>query len=313
MLMSGQSKPLSKFEDLPEFPEMRKLALEDEALINSFNSTLPPYSDFNFISMWGYNTEDDFFISRFGNNLIFRLRDYLTNKPFYTFIGRENIYETIESIFSEQVVEGVNLEIKLAGECVIENLEDDVKYIIEEDRDNFDYIYSVQTLSELKGSAMHKIKNFVNRFKALYPAVKTSLLNITLEETKGEILTLFDEWAKNKNESEHEKIALNRTLRDAERLENIYALGLYDAGKLAAFMIFEIEVKDYAQSHFAKALPLNYKGIYPFLYNETAVFLSGRGVKYFNLEQDMGIEGLRRTKEQLKPIFYLKKYKIKKK
>ena len=142
-----------------------------------------------------------------------------------------------------------------------------------EDRDNSDYIYSINDLSELKGHSMHKIKNFTNRFKALYPEVETRILDLTNDKIQTEILNLFDEWKKTKNDTEHERIAITRTIKDADKLSDLYSLGLYDKSRLIAFMMFDLANQDYAQSHFAKALSLDYKGIFPYLFHTTANFL----------------------------------------
>lgn len=37
---------------IPKFPEFKKLELSNKEEIENFTSKFPPYSDFNFVSMW---------------------------------------------------------------------------------------------------------------------------------------------------------------------------------------------------------------------------------------------------------------------
>lgn len=45
---------------------------------------------------------------------------------------------------------------------------------------------------------------------------------------------------------------------------------------------------------------------------ETATIFVSKGIKYLNLEQDIGIEGLRKGKENWRQIGFLKKFTIEK-
>jgi hypothetical protein len=299
-----------KLSTLPNFPNTKKLSIENQTIIHKFLSKYPPYSDFNFISLWGYNTEEDCTISQYKNNLIINLRDYLSNELTYTFIGYSNIEETIKIIFNQLSLENKKQAIKLVPEISILRIKNSQNYIINEDRDSFDYIYSLTNLSELKGAEMHKLKNYVNRFSLLYPQVEIRELNLNKSTVHSEIFNLFDEWAKSKNNTWHELKALKRTINYEKELKHLHSLGLYDKSRLIAFMILDTGNKEYSQSHFSKALYLQYQGIYSYLNHIAAIIMAKKGFKYFNFEQDLGIEGLRRAKEQMKPIFFLKKYTI---
>jgi hypothetical protein len=70
---------------IPQFPSFKKLTPDDREEIETITHEHDPYSDFNFSSMWAYNTEEDFEISRINNNIIIRFQDYITNKRFYSF------------------------------------------------------------------------------------------------------------------------------------------------------------------------------------------------------------------------------------
>ena len=43
------------------------------------------------------------------------------------------------------------------------------KFIITEDRNNFDYVYRVDELTKLSGKKFHSKKNHINKFKKMYP------------------------------------------------------------------------------------------------------------------------------------------------
>jgi hypothetical protein len=54
----------------------------------------------------------------------------------------------------------------------------------------------------------------------------------------------------------------------------------------------------------------NYKGVYSFLVSESARQLLKKGKKYTNIEQDLGLPGLRQAKRSYAPAVMLKKYTI---
>lgn len=59
---------------------------------------------------------------------------------------------------------------------------------------------------------------------------------------------------------------------------------------------------------FAKAL-VEYKGVYQFLYEDAALHINTK-TRYINLEQDLGIEALRRSKEAYHPDRKLRKLRV---
>ncbi len=78
--------------------------------------------------------------------------------------------------------------------------------------------------------------------------------------------------------------------------------------KPVAFWICEKLYDNCVISHFEKAKSKDYNGIYPYLKHRTAQVLWERDISFINLEQDLGIQGLREAKKQFHPSSYLKKY-----
>ena len=67
---------------ITNFPNFKKLGLEDKPLIESFVKRYLPYSDFNFVSLWSYDTDNSYEISYLNKNLVIKQDDYITNEPF---------------------------------------------------------------------------------------------------------------------------------------------------------------------------------------------------------------------------------------
>ena len=62
---------------ITQFPDFKPLELFDKKYIETFTVQFPPYSDFNFTSIWAWNTNDKFQISNLNGNLVVLFYDYL--------------------------------------------------------------------------------------------------------------------------------------------------------------------------------------------------------------------------------------------
>ena len=72
---------------LPEFPKFKSIDLTDKKEIEEINKKFPPYSDFNFVSMWCWDIKGEMHISILHDNLVVKFTDYLTGDPFFSFFG----------------------------------------------------------------------------------------------------------------------------------------------------------------------------------------------------------------------------------
>ncbi len=101
---------------LPEFPNFKKLELTDKEDVEKITSKFPPYSDFNFISMWSWDTKGEMRISQLNNNFVVRFTDYLTGEPFYSFLGDNKVNETAEALLELSKKEKVMPKLQLLPE-----------------------------------------------------------------------------------------------------------------------------------------------------------------------------------------------------
>src|SRR3989344_6982684 len=143
-------KPQIVFTTLPEFPKFKPLELSDKQDIEKITNKFPPYSDFNFVSMWSWDIKDEMRVSQFYGNLVVRFTDYLTGVPFYSFLGDNKVNETAEALLKLSKNEGLKPELRLVPESSINRLHNQ-QFNILEDRDHFDYILDNDKIQRHQG------------------------------------------------------------------------------------------------------------------------------------------------------------------
>jgi hypothetical protein len=176
---------------------------------------------------------------------------------------------------------------------------------VNEDRNNFDYLYQRDELAELKGKKFHKKKNLVNQFVHTYSHEQKPLT----KELVPHALEVLEQWRQDKHEDGDYSAA-------REALENFDSLALrgclyYADAQPAAYCLGESVAKGKMFAlHFEKAID-HYKGIYQFMNQAFAAFLP-KFFTYINREQDLGDEGLRQAKMTYRPSGFVKKYSARK-
>ena len=184
------------------------------------------------------------------------------------------------------------------------------RFEIEEDRDNADYIYSVEKLCDLPGRHLSSKRNHIKHFER---NGEWELVPVT-EDTEA-ARAFVDEFYREKNDPElaDEACAIEEMFNNYKALGFIGGL-LYQKGEPVAFTAGTKLDNEVFDTHFEKALP-GVEGAYTMINREFARLVHERfpEMLYFNREEDMGIEGLRRAKESYHPDILLMKYFAKEK
>lgn len=295
----------------PTFPAFEPLTLQDRNTIEAATNAFLPYSDFNFTSLYSWNTAEAVAYSFHQGNLVIKFTDYLTGKQFYSFIGKQNVNETAEQLLLQSKKEGLDLCIKLLAQETADEINRDV-FQVSEDPDNFDYILSVEQLKAFAGTKFLKHRNKVNKFTKAYQT-ETKLLDLADLSVQQNLQQLFLKWEEWKQlpaeETKNELKAVNR-LFHLEPKEKMVAIGIFLQDELLGFSLSELLPDNYGMLHFEKATPAGFTGIYQYLKQETARVLASRGCQLLNCQQDLGIPGLRTHKMGLSPVAFLKKYRV---
>ena len=197
--------------------------------------------------------------------------------------------------------------------CVIINLDEELREKLEtafpnrfkydEMRDNGDYIYDAQSLITLKGKKLHGKRNHINKFLKEYDG------RWEYEElTENNIHDFFDYqigWSENDNQFFGELCASSTALRNFKYLGIKGGLIRLD-GKIIAITLGSQPFDDMYIIHIEKAdydVPGSYQMI-----NQQFAMRNCQNVKYIDREEDLGIEGLRKSKLSYYPEFITKIY-----
>jgi hypothetical protein len=293
---------------IPEFPQFKSLELSDREDIEKITQKYPPYSDFNFVSMWAWNISDGMKISQLNKNLVVVFNDYLSGDSFVSFIGKNKISETTTELINFSQKNYQTSSLKLISEEIAKDL---IKlgFKVIPDRDSHDYVYSISHLVSMDSWSQSTISKGIRRFIKKYPDYIVKQNSIQ-EVSEDEYLKMFKKWSENKNILNHfesnEYKAFKRVFQIKDK--NVKVISLYLKDVLIGFSLFEILAGGYVISHFAKADTAYHSAVYDILNWEEAKILKNNGMKYYNWEQDLGIKGLRASKLKYKPSFLLKQF-----
>ncbi|MEI8338848.1 MAG: phosphatidylglycerol lysyltransferase domain-containing protein [bacterium] len=297
---------------IAKYPKFSKLSIEIKAVITKYSKNFEPYSDFNFTSLLAWDTDGKTEVSDLNGNLIIKLPDYTTGKTIYSILGNNNVSQSIDTLLEKTA------EINLVPEVVIEQITDAKKLRVRQDRDNFDYIYSVGRLARMSGKDYKKKRNKANTFFKAHSDIELVVKNhkkLTPESVK-QIIELDKSWSKQTNQpakdAKFERQAIKNILDNFSKL-NCFITTIHLNDSLQAFSINEIIDQKYAICHFEKALKIHHQHIYAFLVREVAKVIHAYGCQFVNWEQDLGIAGIRKSKMSYNPTKMLKKYTVSKK
>lgn len=219
-------------------------------------------------------------------------------------------FKAIEDYFNEELK--YPLVINLADEAAVSclNLPED-KYLVEEQEDSKDYIYSGDSLRTLSGRKLHKKKNRVNAFLRQYEG-RFEYRRLACD-SRDEVWKFLDHWRLQKGESVEEHLDFEiRGIHDI--LKNCCALdvrmgGIFIDGHLEAFSIGSYNpLEKMAVIHIEKANP-EINGLYQVI-NQQFLVNEFPEAQWVNREDDMGLEGLRKAKMSYNPADFAKKYLV---
>ena len=181
-----------------------------------------------------------------------------------------------------------------------------------EDRDQHEYVYSVQDLISLKGKAYahkrNRVRAFLDGYEWDYEPLTPAIF--------GEVIDFQERWRVHREDTmtpeeaaslDDEDIAVKNALDAWDKFKFSGGVLRVDGGIIAYTIAEELDSEN-LDARFEKAFA-EYAGSYQAI---NYMFLKNQGskYKYVNREEDMGEPGLREAKLSYNPIIMLEKYQM---
>lgn len=224
---------------------------------------------------------------------------------------RGNLKNTIDAIIHDAQSRGIpcRLTSLTHDDCdALEALYPN-KFRFHHDRSSFDYIYNIEDLATLKGKKFQKKRNHLNKFKQLHPDYRLELLT---DANTPMVEDLLRRWYAHKLELDPsgdyymEQVAISRALRHREELD-MEGLVLMDGDDILAMTLGTHLAANTFDVQFEKAID---ESAYVAMCSGFAAHLMAKypQLQFLNREDDLGIEGLRKSKLAYNPVMLIEKH-----
>ncbi len=295
---------------IPDFPDLRPLELDDYALLaGRLNGSAPPICDMSPANLLIWRDCETPSIAQVCDSVCILLTPHCEPAYFLEPVGGARRVEAVRACL------GMTGRISRVSKAAAELLSKE-EFEIRSLRDHFDYIYCTQSLAELKGKKHDGKRNQIRRFARACPDYEFR----PLERSRfGDAMALFARWTewRSRNDGAErpasafsfhcQRHALHRAFADFEAL-GLRGGAMLVRGELQGFIVGSTSPGATAVVHFQYANP-EVPGIYQALLNEACRNLF-EGCRYINLEEDLGLPGLRRTKLSYDPLHFEEKFDI---
>lgn len=277
---------------------------------NDYVRRHPPYAEFNFVNLLSWDREGRGAVSYLHDNLVLFFPDYVDDVEFISVLGANEIGKTVRQLlrFADKYL--INAQLRMVPETVARQLKASSVTVIE-DGSNHDYVIDVSDLSAMQGPALRRFRRAVHTFQRAH-GHDTSFTSLDICNTaiQRDVLRIFTARAKAKLDTDaaFELQALTRLLDHAKYFD-LACFGVSVENILRAFIICERLADGWSIGHFWKG-DTEFRGIYSYLMQHTAGAMLEEKITRMNIQQDLGISGLRFFKSSFAPVMNLKKFTI---
>lgn len=288
----------------------KKIELEDkEWIIPILRESVISGCHQNFGNLFAWREINDTKVAKVNDFLV--AKQFISNvKDIYLYpMGKGDVKPVIE-----EIIRSVDKNLIFAGLSPEEANELDElypgKFIYDQVRNDYDYVYLLEKMVSLKGKKLHRKRNHLNAF------IRNNLVwtfETISEENKAECIEMNKKWCidigcKDDKSLMDENCATKYFLKYFNELELQGGLIRVD-NEVVAYTIGEVLNTDTYVVHIEKAFK-DVQGAYPMINQQFAAWVQEKypHLIYINREEDMGMEGLRKAKLSYYPDKMAVKY-----
>jgi hypothetical protein len=297
---------------IPAFPNFADLAIEHQFEIEQWVKQFQPYSDFNFVSLWSWNTKGEFEVSWLGDNLVVLFNDYGTNERFFSFLGVDDVDAAAARLIELARARGMAEELRLLPEVTALAISWRSGLTVHRAPEHADYVLSTRLLSDLAGGQFRNKRNEIKRLEREHAPVCREI-DLRDPVVQAAIDEIFGRWVVDRDragqqDAINESLAVRRVF-SLDRPQDLLGIGCYVKDRMIGFSINERLANGYAMGHHCKAID-EFPGAYPMIIRSTSRMLAAKGFDKLNIMQDLGLPGLKTSKLRYRPLGFLHKYRL---
>lgn len=281
--------------NIPLYPDSSPITLGHRPFVHDLLRVLPDgISEFSFANLYLFRHEHKYRLTTLADGSLAILgRD--KDAPFFMIPQSLPEHANLCLLFQEHVT------MKCVSKAQKKFLEA-LGYRTIEDRDNFDYLYRREDLSDLSGRKYHKKRNLIKAFVKAHEFTAEPLL----DEHIPAAIEILDSWRQGQSE-DGDYAAAREGLEKSWELQLCGGIYFVDNIPVGYSLGEEIANGSSFVIHFEKGIPC-YKGLYQFI-NQSFAAILPEIYQTINREQDLGDPGLRQAKHSYKPNDYVFKYR----
>jgi hypothetical protein len=284
----------------PCYPEFKALGFEDRSLVKRYLDEHPAgVCEMNFANIFIWKDSERPRYTILNGNLCVLIDPTFEPAYFLPPAGANDLLQTVKTCLTHAP------RLSRVPEAFVRAYGSAFK--VEEDRDNFDYVYLTEDLAELKGKKFDGKRNRIKKFESSFDHCYEKLGRGHVEGCRR----LLHEWYDVKGNSDPymmaEKEAILEALAMFEELGFTGGVVLV-AGRVEAFTLGKRLTADTALIHIEIANPA-LPGLAQWI-NREFVRREWCSYRFINREQDMGVPGLRKAKLSYQPHHLVKKYNL---
>lgn len=306
---------------LPTFPDMANLAAEHLPAIREATDSFDSYSDFDPVSLWSWSgsVPEGYRVASCNGNVVVEFADYLSGERFLSFIGDRAVNDTAATLLAH-AAEDPRLaeELRLVPEVGVAAL-DPSHFDVAEDVDSADYVYLAADGARMAGQRYKSLRWTHNSWSKRW-AARSRLVWLDRAELSAHSDLILRSLRARRSANAAVRTDLDMEIEAITRLLDTPAT--WGAGfdgwsglcmtddEMCAVFINE-RLGDRISGHFLKVTDHDCgRGFMAWYFVELCRRADAEGVAELNLQQDLGIVGIRAAKQQLRPSRMLHKYVV---